>query len=275
MGIIDSNIFNIYPASNRAAENDFKARLNIEENLIKTNNSITDFNSYVINGLELSKNTNNELIIGTGECVINGYYIHINQAITTDIEVNNTSQTLQLYLTPIIKTITIGRNSQTITELVLSDITQNHIIDKFAGDGVKTTFTLTYPSSNIRSIVTVKVGGSETSAYTYSSGSITFTTAPIDKSVITVEYELQDISYGFNYTTTVENDDPWHLTLATDIKLDNSQLKCDYNQRNARINANSTRIDTTNFTGLLETPGASMYLEQFLEDLIIDDGELS
>ena len=72
MTLISSTGIKIYPASNRNQTNDPLARLNIEQNLIKTNNNITDINSYVISGLNISRNNNN-FSINTGECVINGY----------------------------------------------------------------------------------------------------------------------------------------------------------------------------------------------------------
>lgn len=283
MTSITSDKFNIYPASNRAYNSDFKARLNIEENIIKTNNNITNYNSYVVNGLELSKDSNNKLIISNGKCVINGYSIDILESITTNIAVSNNAQYLELYLTPLTKTVTMNNLSQNITELILSDL-QGTFTDNFTGNGSVTDFILSYPKTSITSSsITVKVDNQTVNNYTKDeTGSIIkiiFSAAPSNNSKIAITYNLTSTAYGFGYncvnTEGALTNDKWHLTLATNIRLDNSELKCDYNQRNARINANSTRIDTTNFTGLLQTPGASMYLEQFLEDLVIDDGDIN
>lgn len=59
--------------------------------------------------------------------------------------------------------------------------------DVFTGDGTKTSFKL---SAAPASLTSVKVGGAETTGYTYSNGTLTFSTAPASGDDILVTYNL-------------------------------------------------------------------------------------
>lgn len=59
--------------------------------------------------------------------------------------------------------------------------------DAFKGDGTKTSFKL---SASPASLTSVKVGGTETTGYTYANGTLTFSTAPASGDEILVTYNL-------------------------------------------------------------------------------------
>lgn len=59
--------------------------------------------------------------------------------------------------------------------------------DAFKGDGTKTSFKL---SASPASLTSVKVGGTETTGYTYANGMLTFSTAPASGDEILVTYNL-------------------------------------------------------------------------------------
>ena len=59
--------------------------------------------------------------------------------------------------------------------------------DAFKGDGTKTSFKL---SASPASLTSVKVGGTETTGYTYANGTLTFSTAPASGDDILVTYNL-------------------------------------------------------------------------------------
>lgn len=59
--------------------------------------------------------------------------------------------------------------------------------DAFKGDGIKTSFRL---SASPASLTSVKVGGAETTGYTYANGTLTFSTAPASGDEILVTYNL-------------------------------------------------------------------------------------
>ena len=57
--------------------------------------------------------------------------------------------------------------------------------DSFTGDGTTKKFTLT---KDVDKIISVTVGGTATTAYTYADGEITFTNAPANAAAIKVKY---------------------------------------------------------------------------------------
>lgn len=69
-----------------------------------------------------------------------------------------------------------------------------NITENFTGDGTRTAFALkTQPTT----VYSVKVNGTETSAYTLSSRTITFTTAPSNGASIVVKYKTDWATYAF------------------------------------------------------------------------------
>lgn len=85
---IDSSKVRIYPCGNRADYGKLD-NLNLEQNIIKPHNTITDINSYVISGLNLSmtrqEGTNTyTFTLHPGEGVINGYYFKVLSEISFD-----------------------------------------------------------------------------------------------------------------------------------------------------------------------------------------------
>lgn len=92
-----------------------------------------------------------------------------------------------------IPTIVTAKNPLDSTKTVLEQINilSNKVIEKFSGDGTTVAYKLEY---NGTSIVEIKVNGTATTAYTYSSGTVTFTTAPSDlENNVEITYTLYDL----------------------------------------------------------------------------------
>ena len=273
MGNINSNIFSIYPASNRSATGDFKARLNIEENIIKANNTITDYNSYRVNGLDL-KSVNSELHIKPGRCVINGYVIDIKDSIAiSQTIVADTIYYVYLSLSPRAKIVHMGNYEDSITELNLTDSGPNSWVDTFTGDGTTTSFELTYTP---QSMTEVSIDGVSTAAYQISDNIVTFTSAPAVNSIIRISYTFPDSLIGFNYiirTQPLSSVSAWQLFLGT---YDSSTQKYDDKLSKAKIDGNKVKISIPSESGLINNNAYySTYLENFLNDFVIDDGDIN
>lgn len=122
--LISSANIKIYPASNRDPATDPLARLNIEQNLIKVNNNVTDYNNYVVNGLGLSR-LENQFTLNSGECVINGYNIELTTSETFTITPSNNIYYIYFQLNMQNKTATLNDTSYVIKELNSADTNGN------------------------------------------------------------------------------------------------------------------------------------------------------
>lgn len=102
-----SSELRIYPAANRNASYDYFANLNVEQNITMLSNNLTDYHSYVVNGLDLqvedikeNSETKKYLTLTSGKCVINGYNIEIKAVKNIKIQELDTSSdyTYKVYL---------------------------------------------------------------------------------------------------------------------------------------------------------------------------------
>lgn len=88
---IKSNEINIYPTSSRSPIIDYGANLNLEQNITALLTNITDYDSYIVTGLELDTttiDTNTYACIKVqsdntyGKCVLKGYEIKLTPSTT-------------------------------------------------------------------------------------------------------------------------------------------------------------------------------------------------
>lgn len=92
---IDSNKIKIYPTATRTAENDYGANINLEQNIVGLSNSITDYNSYIIDGLDIdiiTDGSNKKFKVSAGSCVINGYSIKISSEQVIPVNISTASE---------------------------------------------------------------------------------------------------------------------------------------------------------------------------------------
>ena len=82
---IKSSDIKVYPTASRDQQIDNYSNLNLEQNIVGLVNNVTDFHTYIIEGLELGVNSSNYLTISKGKCVIGGYAINIENATDTNI----------------------------------------------------------------------------------------------------------------------------------------------------------------------------------------------
>lgn len=95
MSRFDSNIIKIYPAANRS---EASGRLNIEQNIVNIVNRLTDTNSFIINGLNITV-VDNKYELSAGECNINGYFVKIlNKCKLDETVADNKVICLDLYV---------------------------------------------------------------------------------------------------------------------------------------------------------------------------------
>lgn len=73
-GTFNSNELKIFPTSKRNDAIDRNARLTSEQNLVSMINRLTDQKSFVIDGLNIEKNSNGTFTLSDGSCNIYGYY---------------------------------------------------------------------------------------------------------------------------------------------------------------------------------------------------------
>lgn len=85
----NSSDIKIYPAANRNVSYDPYADLLLEQNITNQIKNITDYPSYIIEGLDITEWTSsnlglvvNSLQLGKGRLILNGYYIDILKDIT-------------------------------------------------------------------------------------------------------------------------------------------------------------------------------------------------
>lgn len=79
MNINSSNI-RVYPTASRSPDIDYCSNLNIEQNIVALSNNITDYNSYIINGLDLtviSKDNNYFCALNFGKFICHGYDVSL------------------------------------------------------------------------------------------------------------------------------------------------------------------------------------------------------
>lgn len=76
---IDSNNIKIYPTASRNLNVDYGANVNLEQNIVGLSNNITDYDSYIVEGLEIVENADSQkqLKLKAGQCVIHGYSVKI------------------------------------------------------------------------------------------------------------------------------------------------------------------------------------------------------
>ena len=73
-----SNVIKVYPAANRSKEFDYGADLNLEQNIVSQITNITDYDSFIIEGLDIQYvDVFNRYCITPGKAIINGYLIDI------------------------------------------------------------------------------------------------------------------------------------------------------------------------------------------------------
>lgn len=127
--LFNSNAIKMYPSSKRSDAFDRNARLTTEQNIISMVNRLTTRDAFVINGMDIVENTDDETttyakyILKSGSCNIHGYLF----TITADKYISNeliTDSNMWLYLTITTKRTTVTANdntSMTYEELVHAD----------------------------------------------------------------------------------------------------------------------------------------------------------
>lgn len=280
---IASDSFEIYPAANRAPGCDYKARLNIEENLIKANNNITNNNNYVVNGLKIKvtniTQNNSTFTISPGECVINGYNIKIKDSISLS---NNQNINCFIYfnLASQTKVVQSGNTDIDITEVVAFDQSDS-MSDTFIGDGITTTFTLNNVGVIIDS-VDITNNGTLVDSRTYSiyynvSGvaRVVFNSAPALNDVIVISYNISTSSNGIQaFVTSIENTNKWYLKLAS-LTYSDGNWTIDYGTRESRIVAQKIQISMNTTSGLIDNDKTTYLTDFLINDLVIDDGDIN
>lgn len=124
----NSDDIKVYPAANRDPKKDFGATLNLEQNIIKASNNITDYNDYIISGFELSiDNGSLKIDPKSGEtysrCVIKGYTIDID-SYTYDLSNLDTSTEPDIYLCmKKLESVTI-RKRENNTDITVGEVIQ-------------------------------------------------------------------------------------------------------------------------------------------------------
>lgn len=73
-----SNVIKVYPAANRSKDFDYGADLNLEQNIVSQITNITDYDSFIVEGLDIQYvDVFSRYCITPGKAIINGYLINI------------------------------------------------------------------------------------------------------------------------------------------------------------------------------------------------------
>lgn len=78
----ESNKIQVFPTSKRSDAFDRNARLNSEQNLISIVNRLTSLDSFVIDGLAITDDTNNNITLSAGTCNIHGYLFKLLESVS-------------------------------------------------------------------------------------------------------------------------------------------------------------------------------------------------
>ena len=129
--LIDSLNIDIYPTTKRSTtfDNKNKSKLNFEPNISGIVSSVTDYSSYIVDGLELQVDSEHtgKFILTAGNCVINGYNIQIKQNIS-NISIDSDNY-LYMYITKDDNGLTGSDNNDTYSSVIIDALSQAKIGD--------------------------------------------------------------------------------------------------------------------------------------------------